>query len=168
MLVFCFSSQSRNIRYTFKPKKGVGFVRYMSEFASDAVDLIAILCTYDPDHRVSAHRALKHSYFDIIKYFKTNTLFLFSIHFNLNNLVFKREMLANANKENEATRLSSPELDSVGGSGGSGGAGDRAERQSKLSSSEPNSVLDIHSSDLSTAIVSAELLKPILKRKVKN
>lgn len=61
-------------------------------------------------------------------------------------------MLANNNKENEL-RLASPEIDS-------------GDRQSKLSTSEPNSVLEIRSDLNNNQIASSELFKPILKRKV--
>lgn len=62
-----------------------------------------------------------------------------------------REMLANeANKENET-----------------GQDNETSDRQSKLSSSEPNSVLEIRNDHLNSAqLTSNELFKPILKRKV--
>ena len=33
----------------------------------DALDLINLLCTYNPDMRISAHRALRHRYFNLLK-----------------------------------------------------------------------------------------------------
>lgn len=61
-----FKKLSRNIRYTFRPKRGIGLDRYMSNFNQDSVDLIKKLCIYDPDLRITANRALKHKFFDIL------------------------------------------------------------------------------------------------------
>lgn len=61
-----FKKLSRNIRYTFRPKRGIGLDKYMSNFNPDSVDLIKKLCTYDPDLRITANRAIKHSFFDIL------------------------------------------------------------------------------------------------------
>ena len=33
----------------------------------DAIDLICLLCTYNPDLRITAHRALKHKYFNLLR-----------------------------------------------------------------------------------------------------
>ncbi len=62
-----FKKQSRMIRFDFKPKKGVGIGRYMQSFPREAIDLIYLLCTYDPEHRINAHKALKHQYFILYK-----------------------------------------------------------------------------------------------------
>lgn len=66
LLLEKFKKLSRNIRYTFRPKRGIGLDKYMSNFNSDSVDLIKKLCAYDPDLRITANRALKHSFFNIL------------------------------------------------------------------------------------------------------
>jgi serine/threonine protein kinase len=33
----------------------------------DALELIILLCTYNPDLRITAHRALKHRYFNLLR-----------------------------------------------------------------------------------------------------
>ncbi|RNA02358.1 MAPK MAK MRK overlapping kinase-like, partial [Brachionus plicatilis] len=66
LLLEKFKKLSRNIRYTFRPKKGIGLDKYMSNFNLDSVDLIKKLCTYDPDLRITANRAIKHKFFDIL------------------------------------------------------------------------------------------------------
>ena len=33
----------------------------------DAIELIILLCTYNPDLRITAHRALKHRYFNLLR-----------------------------------------------------------------------------------------------------
>lgn len=50
--------------FNFKPKKGIGISRYLPNSSPEAIELINLLCTYDPDNRISAHRALKHRYFN--------------------------------------------------------------------------------------------------------
>ena len=50
--------------FNFKPKKGVGISRYLPNSSPETIELINLLCTYDPDNRISAHRALKHRYFN--------------------------------------------------------------------------------------------------------
>jgi renal tumor antigen len=67
-----FKQKSRNIRFSFKPKRGVGIARFLPNFPKEAVDLIYLLCTYDPDHRISAQRAQKHKYFNHLRYFNLN------------------------------------------------------------------------------------------------
>lgn len=39
----------------------------MPNFPRDSIDLVNLLCTYDPDMRISAHRALKHRYFNFLR-----------------------------------------------------------------------------------------------------
>lgn len=67
-----FKSKSRNMRFNFRAKKGIGISRYMPNFPSDSVELVKILCTYDPEQRITAHRALKHNFFNIRKENKEN------------------------------------------------------------------------------------------------
>ncbi len=57
------------MHFSFKPKKGTGLQRIMPNYFPDAADLIYNLCAYDPDQRLSAHRALKHNYFNFIKFY---------------------------------------------------------------------------------------------------
>lgn len=76
----------------------------------------------------------------------------------------KREYLANvSNKENE---MSSGNVAEQQTATSSDYYENGVDRQSKLSSSEPNSVLDVRSDLLNNPIASTELFKPILKRKV--
>ena len=38
-----------------------------NNYPRDALELINFLCTYNPDLRITAHRALKHRYFNILR-----------------------------------------------------------------------------------------------------
>lgn len=67
-----FKQKSRNMRFNFRAKKGIGISRYMPNIHKDAVELVNILCTYDPDDRITAHKALKHNFFNLIKEISNN------------------------------------------------------------------------------------------------
>ncbi|CAF0918078.1 unnamed protein product [Brachionus calyciflorus] len=66
LLLEKFKKKSRTVRYNFRTKKGIGLDRYMNTFPPDGIDLVKLLCTYDPDQRITANRALKHKFFDIL------------------------------------------------------------------------------------------------------
>lgn len=55
------------MRFDFKQKRGIGLNRYMQHSSAESIHLINLLCTYDPDQRLSAHKALKHEYFEPIR-----------------------------------------------------------------------------------------------------
>jgi renal tumor antigen len=55
--------QSRHMEFNFPHNAGSGISPLMKHASSGCVDLVAQLCTYDPDERLSAKQALKHPYF---------------------------------------------------------------------------------------------------------
>ncbi|XP_060070909.1 MAPK/MAK/MRK overlapping kinase-like [Ylistrum balloti] len=55
--------KSRGMNFNFPHKKGTGVERLLPHVSSEAVDLIYQMCTYDPDERMSAKQAIRHSYF---------------------------------------------------------------------------------------------------------
>ncbi len=48
---------------SFPARSGVGLAGLLPHASRDAVALIAAMCCYDPDARVSAKQALRHAYF---------------------------------------------------------------------------------------------------------
>ena len=62
--------RSRNsaVDFNFPARRGTGIARHLTHCSSDTVDLINQLCIYDPDHRISAVHALRHPYFDAVRY----------------------------------------------------------------------------------------------------
>lgn len=81
LLLEKFRRLSRPIRFYFRFRNGTGFKRLMTNCNPDAIDLVMNLCRYDPEKRISAHKALKHPYLNY------NTLSI--------------EALARMNQENE-------------------------------------------------------------------
>jgi len=55
--------RSRGMNFNFPTKKGTGVERLLPHGTVESIDLIYKLCTYDPDERMTAKQALKHSYF---------------------------------------------------------------------------------------------------------
>ncbi|XP_005093100.2 MAPK/MAK/MRK overlapping kinase [Aplysia californica] len=55
--------RSRGMNFNFPPKKGSGIDHLLTHVSSDAIELIYLMCTYDPDDRITAREALKHRYF---------------------------------------------------------------------------------------------------------
>ncbi|XP_060583138.1 MAPK/MAK/MRK overlapping kinase-like isoform X2 [Ruditapes philippinarum] len=55
--------KSRGMNFNFPTKKGSGIERLLPHAGTDSIDLINKLCTYDPDERMTAKQALRHSYF---------------------------------------------------------------------------------------------------------
>ena len=57
------NSQSRHMEFNFPPTVGSGIAPLLKHASGGCVDLIAQLCTYDPDERPNAKHALRHPYF---------------------------------------------------------------------------------------------------------
>ncbi|XP_050407443.1 MAPK/MAK/MRK overlapping kinase [Patella vulgata] len=55
--------RSRGMNFNFPPKKGSGIERLLPHATEDSIALIYLMCTYDPDDRLTARQALKHPYF---------------------------------------------------------------------------------------------------------
>ncbi|KAK3748050.1 hypothetical protein RRG08_029900 [Elysia crispata] len=55
--------RSRGMNFNFPAKKGSGIDRLLTHVSSEAIELIYLMCTYDPDERITARQALKHGYF---------------------------------------------------------------------------------------------------------
>ncbi|KAL5463251.1 hypothetical protein EMCRGX_G032131 [Ephydatia muelleri] len=55
--------QSRSMDFHFPYKKGTGIASQLKRSSQLCVDLIARLCAYDPEERLSAKDALRHPYF---------------------------------------------------------------------------------------------------------
>ncbi|CAI8057650.1 MAPK/MAK/MRK overlapping kinase [Geodia barretti] len=55
--------QSRHMEFNFPHSAGSGISPLMKHASSGCVDLVAQLCTYDPDERLGAKQALRHPYF---------------------------------------------------------------------------------------------------------
>ncbi|CAH1792534.1 unnamed protein product [Owenia fusiformis] len=56
-------NKTRGMNFNFPSKKGVGIEKYLPHASQSAIELIYDMCAYDPDERMSAKQALKHSYF---------------------------------------------------------------------------------------------------------
>ena len=63
-----FSSRNSAVDFNFPPRRGTGLARHLTHCSADTVDLLDQLCIYDPDHRISAAQALRHPFFDTIRY----------------------------------------------------------------------------------------------------
>ncbi|ESO87731.1 hypothetical protein LOTGIDRAFT_127222, partial [Lottia gigantea] len=59
--------RSRGMNFNFPPKKGSGIERLLPHVTEDAIALIYLMCTYDPDDRLTARQALRHPYFKELK-----------------------------------------------------------------------------------------------------
>ncbi|KAK6997941.1 MAPK/MAK/MRK overlapping kinase [Biomphalaria glabrata] len=55
--------RSKSMNFNFQPKKGTGIERLLTHVSPEAIELIYLMCTYDPEERITARQALKHSYF---------------------------------------------------------------------------------------------------------
>ncbi|XP_001632353.3 MAPK/MAK/MRK overlapping kinase isoform X2 [Nematostella vectensis] len=58
-----FKNKSRHMNYNFPQKKGTGINKLLPHASNMCIELIELLCTYDPDERISAKQALRHEYF---------------------------------------------------------------------------------------------------------
>ena len=56
------------MNFNFPAKKGSGIDRLLTHVSSEAIELIYLMCTYDPDERITARQALKHGYFKELRY----------------------------------------------------------------------------------------------------
>ncbi|XP_041353049.1 MAPK/MAK/MRK overlapping kinase-like isoform X1 [Gigantopelta aegis] len=55
--------RSRGMSFNFPAKKGSGIERLLPNVSQEAVELIYLMCTYDPDERITAKEAVRHHYF---------------------------------------------------------------------------------------------------------
>ena len=51
------------MNFNFPQKKGTGIEKVLHHAPPECIELIYQMCAYDPDERISAKQALKHSYF---------------------------------------------------------------------------------------------------------
>lgn len=56
------------MNFNFPTKKGSGIERLLPHASTESIDLIYKLCTYDPDERMTAKQALRHSYFKELRF----------------------------------------------------------------------------------------------------
>lgn len=58
-------NKSRSMNFNFPPKKGSGISTLLphDHVSQDCIELIELMCAYDPDDRISAKQALRHPYF---------------------------------------------------------------------------------------------------------
>uniref|UniRef100_A0A672J5K4 MOK protein kinase n=1 Tax=Salarias fasciatus TaxID=181472 RepID=A0A672J5K4_SALFA len=59
--------QSRAMHFNFHPKKGTGISRLIPNCPAPALSLLYQMLAYDPDERISAETALRHTYFREIR-----------------------------------------------------------------------------------------------------
>lgn len=59
--------RSKGLNFNFPFKKGTGIERLLTHVSPEAIQLIYLMCTYDPDERITAHQALKHTYFRTLR-----------------------------------------------------------------------------------------------------
>ncbi|XP_076013876.1 MAPK/MAK/MRK overlapping kinase [Genypterus blacodes] len=59
--------QSRAMRFNFPPKKGTGMSRLLPNCPAPALSLLYQMLAYDPDERITAETALRHTYFREIR-----------------------------------------------------------------------------------------------------
>ncbi|CAF1191270.1 unnamed protein product [Rotaria sp. Silwood1] len=62
-----FQHRNSAVDFNFPSRRGTGIARHLTHCSADTIDLLNHLCTYDPDHRISASQALRHPYFDTIR-----------------------------------------------------------------------------------------------------
>lgn len=65
--VFCPSCRSRAMQFNFPPKKGTGISRLIPKCPAPALSLLYQMLAYDPDERITADTALRHTYFREIR-----------------------------------------------------------------------------------------------------
>ena len=51
------------MNFNFPSKKGSGIEKLLPNGSQECIDLIYQMCAYDPDERITAKQALRHSYF---------------------------------------------------------------------------------------------------------
>jgi len=56
-------NKSRSMNFNFPQKKGTGISKRLPHASLECIELIELMCTYDPDERISAKQALRHPYF---------------------------------------------------------------------------------------------------------
>lgn len=65
--IFCPSGRSRAMQFNFPPKKGTGISRLIPKCPAPALSLLYQMLAYDPDERITADTALRHTYFREIR-----------------------------------------------------------------------------------------------------
>ncbi|XP_031558432.1 MAPK/MAK/MRK overlapping kinase-like [Actinia tenebrosa] len=60
-------NKSRSMNFNFPQKKGTGISKLLPHASPECIELIELLCTYDPDERISAKQAARHPYFKDIR-----------------------------------------------------------------------------------------------------
>ena len=61
-------SRNRAINFDFPTKKGTGIEKLLPHASQQCIELIYKMCTYDPDERITAKQALRHSYFRDLRF----------------------------------------------------------------------------------------------------
>ena len=59
--------------FDYQVKKGSGIERLLPSVSPEAVELIYLMCTYDPDEWITAKEAVRHHYFKELRYVLNNT-----------------------------------------------------------------------------------------------
>ncbi|CAF1299374.1 unnamed protein product [Adineta steineri] len=62
-----FQHRNSAVDFNFPPRSGTGIARHLTQSSPTTIDLINQLCIYDPDRRISAVQALRHTYFDSVR-----------------------------------------------------------------------------------------------------
>lgn len=57
------TNKSRSINFQFPQKQGAGIRKLLPHVSPECIELIELMCTYDPDERISARQAVRHHYF---------------------------------------------------------------------------------------------------------
>ncbi|CAB3983534.1 MAPK MAK MRK overlapping kinase-like [Paramuricea clavata] len=57
------TNKSRSINFQFPQKQGTGIRKLLPHVSTECIELIELMCTYDPDERISARQTLRHHYF---------------------------------------------------------------------------------------------------------
>lgn len=73
--------------FNFRTIQGTGLECILPAAFTNSLEIIYLLCTYDPEERPSARKALHHKYFHNIRYVKIVLNFYFS------NLIFNIKIL---------------------------------------------------------------------------
>lgn len=61
------TDRSRAMHFNFPPKKGTGISRLIPSCPAPALSLLYQMLAYDPDERITAETALRHTYFREIR-----------------------------------------------------------------------------------------------------
>lgn len=64
---FLMPGRSRAMHFNFPPKKGTGISRLIPTCPAPALSLLYQMLAYDPDERITAETAMRHTYFREIR-----------------------------------------------------------------------------------------------------